>query len=111
MGRLRARLTYANVMATIAVFIALGGTAVGASFLISKNSQLGPGTVSGSNPPKGKHANVIKHSVGVGDLGPGVLPAIAWGAADRGGDPICDQPAHCPLVYNRNVTGVRLSSA
>jgi hypothetical protein len=37
MHKIKERLTYANVMATVAVFIALGGTAVAAK-LVSKNS-------------------------------------------------------------------------
>jgi hypothetical protein len=41
MGRVRSRLTYANVMATIAVFIALGGTtiaATGDSFILGQSN-------------------------------------------------------------------------
>jgi hypothetical protein len=40
LSRLRTHLTYANVMATIAVFIALGGGALAASGVISSNSQI-----------------------------------------------------------------------
>jgi hypothetical protein len=69
LARIRKHLTYANVMATVAVFIALGGTAVGA-VVISSNSQLGPGTVSGANPPTGKHSNIIKNSIGGKDIKP-----------------------------------------
>jgi len=39
MSRIRKHLTYANVMATLAVFIALGGTAL-ASVIITSNSQV-----------------------------------------------------------------------
>jgi hypothetical protein len=51
----------------MALFIALGGTAL-ASFVVSSNSQIGPGTVSGHKPPAGKHANLIGRSVNATDL-------------------------------------------
>lgn len=61
--RVRSHLTYANVMATLAVFLVLGGgTALGA-FVVSSNSQIGPGTISGHKPPTGKHSNVISGSI------------------------------------------------
>jgi hypothetical protein len=66
--RLRSHLTYANVMATLAVFLVLGGgTALGA-YVVSSNSQIGPGTVSGHNPPAGKHANILAGSVNGQDV-------------------------------------------
>ena len=66
--RLRSKLTYANVMVTILAFLVLGGgTALGA-FVVSSNSQIGPGTVSGHKPPSGKHANIIRGSVNGGDI-------------------------------------------
>jgi hypothetical protein len=73
MGRMRSRLTYANVMATIAVFLVLGGgTALGA-FVVSSNSQIGPGTVSGHKPPQGDHSNVIAGSLNSTDLAGGAV--------------------------------------
>ena len=66
--RIRRHLTYANVMATIAVFIALGGGTAMAAFVVSSNSQVGPDTISGHHPPTGDHSNIISGSVGVGDL-------------------------------------------
>jgi hypothetical protein len=69
MQRIHANLTYANVMATLAVFIALGGTAL-ASVIITKNSQVGRGTISGHHPPSGKHSNIIAKSVIGKDLAP-----------------------------------------
>jgi hypothetical protein len=65
--RLLSHLTYANVMATFAVFVALGGTAV-ASVIITSNSQVGPGTISGHKPPSGDIANVIGGSVNGQDV-------------------------------------------
>jgi hypothetical protein len=62
------RLTYANVMATIAVFIALGGTSLAASYLVNSNSQVGPNVIAGHAAPSGKHANLIPGSVSARDL-------------------------------------------
>lgn len=68
MRNMRSHLTYANVMVTIVAFVVLtGGTAL-ASYVISKNSQIGPGTVSGHKPPTGDHANIIAGSVNGKDL-------------------------------------------
>src|SRR5213592_5198558 len=65
---LRSHLTYANVMSTLAVFLVLGGgTALGA-YVVSSNSQIGPGTVSGHKPPSGKHANIIAGSINGADI-------------------------------------------
>jgi hypothetical protein len=81
MRRIRPHLTYANVMATLAVFLVLaGGTALGASYVVSSNSQIGPGTVSGHNPPTGKHSNVIASSVNATDLANGAVTQGKLGA-------------------------------
>src|SRR5213592_5072887 len=77
---LRSHLTYANVMSTLAVFLVLGGgTALGA-YVVSSNSQIGPGTVSGHKPPSGKHANIIAGSINGTDI------------ADRSGVDTCEYP-------------------
>jgi hypothetical protein len=55
-------------MVTILAFIVLGGGTALGSFVIFSNSQLGPGTVSGHNPPAGKHSNIIRRSVYRTDL-------------------------------------------
>jgi hypothetical protein len=61
------KLTYANVMATAAVIIALGGTAT-AAVVITSNSQVASNTISGHKPPSGKHSNLISGSVNGQDL-------------------------------------------
>jgi hypothetical protein len=68
MRRIRPHLTYANVMATIAVFLVLGGGTALAAYVVSSNSQIGPGTVSGHKAPSGKHANVIGGSLNGQDV-------------------------------------------
>lgn len=70
---MRSHLTYANVMATLAVFLVLGGGTALAAYVISSNSQIGPGTVSGHKPPSGKHANIILGSISSGDLALGAV--------------------------------------
>jgi hypothetical protein len=46
---IRSNLTYANVMATLAVFIALGGSAFAAGYVITKSSQIKDGAVTSSD--------------------------------------------------------------
>jgi hypothetical protein len=67
--RLRSRLTYANVMSTLAFVIAMsGGVAYGATYLVSSNSQVGPKVIAGHTPPTGKHANIIPGSISGQDV-------------------------------------------
>src|SRR4051794_25842488 len=75
MRRIRRHLTYANVMVTILAFFVLGGGTALAAFVVSSNSQIGPGTVSGHKPPKGAHANVITGSISTKDLAAGAVKA------------------------------------
>ena len=84
MRHIRSRLTYANVMVTILAFVVLGGGTALASYLITSNSQVGPGTISGHTPPIDDHANIIGGSINGqdianGSVGPGDLaPVQAW---------------------------------
>ena len=64
---LRSHLTYANVMVTILAFVVLGGTAA-ASVIITSNSQVASGTISGHHPPTGDHANIIGGSINGTDV-------------------------------------------
>jgi hypothetical protein len=105
----------AMVVALVALVFALGGTA-GAAVIITSNSQVGPGTISGAFPPGGDTANLIAGSVGGTDLhaagvknaamatgsvatsniqngavtakkiANGVISARAWGYVTGGGD-------------------------
>jgi hypothetical protein len=56
-----------NAIALLALVVATSGTAY-ASVLITRNNQVGPGVISGHHAPQGKHANIIKGSVGSKDL-------------------------------------------
>src|SRR5262245_53315418 len=79
MRRIRRHLTFANVVSVIALFIALGGTAI-ASLIITKNSQVDRGTISGHKPPHGDHPNIIAGSINGKDI------------ADRSGVDTCKRP-------------------
>jgi hypothetical protein len=56
-----------NAIALLALVVATSGTAY-ASVLITRNNQVGPGVISGHHAPQGKHANIIRGSVGSKDL-------------------------------------------
>jgi hypothetical protein len=68
MKKLSLRPSPAMTVACVALFVALGGTALAASYVISSNSQVARGTISGHRPPSGKHANIIGGSISVRDL-------------------------------------------
>jgi hypothetical protein len=68
MSRIRKHLTYANVISTLTLFLVLGGGTALAAYVVSSNSQIGPGTVSGHKPPTGKHANIIAGSINGKDI-------------------------------------------
>jgi hypothetical protein len=82
--RLRSQVSYANVMATVAVFLVLGGGTAFASYVISSNSQVGPNTISGHKPPTGAHANVIGGSLNAQDLAPGAVTGTRLANASVG---------------------------
>jgi len=73
-------------MSTLAVFLVLGGATALAGVIISSNSDVGPDTISGHNPPAGAHSNVIVESIDTTDLAPGAVATgrIAGGAVTEG---------------------------
>jgi hypothetical protein len=75
MRRIRSHLTFANVVSVIALFVALGGTAVGA-VIINNNSQVARNTISGHHPPPRQHANIIAGSVNGTDLSEGIKSSL-----------------------------------
>ena len=66
-ARFRRRLTFANVVSLLALFIALGGSAT-AAIVISTNRQVARNTISGHHPPSGDHPNIIAGSVNGNDV-------------------------------------------
>src|SRR4051812_14820687 len=79
MHRIRPRSVY-DVLALMSFLLVLGGGTALASFVISSNSEVGPGTISGHHPPTGSHANIIPGSVGTSDLAGGAVKAPKLGA-------------------------------
>jgi hypothetical protein len=82
MKKLSPRPSPAMIVACVALFVALGGTALAATYVVSSNSQVGPGTISGHHPPTGNHTNIIAGSVNNSDLADGSVHAskLAGGA-------------------------------
>jgi hypothetical protein len=67
MRRLRRHATPATVIATLALFVALGGTAV-AAFVVSSNSQVAPGVIYGAGGGSAVNHNIAAQSVTSKDL-------------------------------------------
>jgi hypothetical protein len=80
LAKVRPHLTYANVVVTILAFVVLGGGSALAAIVISSNSQVAGGTISGHKPPSGKHPNIIRGSINGADI------------ADRSGVDTCQKP-------------------
>ncbi len=70
-------------MVTILAFVVLGGGTALASYVISSNGQVGPGTISGHKPPSGDHSNIIPGSVNGTDLANGAVTASKLGAVAK----------------------------
>jgi hypothetical protein len=69
MNQLRQRLTYANVMATIAVFVALGGTSIAAGIALKKSSVKGKHIAKNAiTSPKVKNASLLAKDFAAGQL-------------------------------------------
>jgi hypothetical protein len=82
MRRIRPRSVY-DVLALISFCLVLGGGTALASYVISSNGQVGPGTISGHNPTHGHHANIISGSVGTTDLAGSAVRAAKLGPITR----------------------------
>jgi hypothetical protein len=85
LDRIRARLTFANVVSVLALFFALGGSAY-AAYVVNSNSDVAPNTISGHAPPSGDHSNLIAGSVTTQDLASGSVTGgrIGAGAVTQG---------------------------
>src|SRR6478609_2521459 len=98
--RIRSHLTYANVVATLALFLVIGGGTALASYVVSSNSQIGPQTISGHKPPTGTHANIIPGSINGGDVAANSLTGADVKESSLTGN------AHA-LVYNSAANNLR----
>jgi hypothetical protein len=73
--RLSRHVTYANVAATLALFVGLGGTAAATTkaFIVNSNADVAPNTISGAKPPAGDHGNILAGSIAAVDLATGAV--------------------------------------
>jgi hypothetical protein len=101
------------VVACSALFVALGGTALTTTYVVSSNSQIGLGTVSGHKPPSGDHANIIGGSINGSDIASGSVTAAklqapeAWhtvGPASSSQDR-CADASHTGVFCSPDVFG------
>lgn len=104
------RLTYANVTATIALFVALGGTAL-ASFVVSSNSQVGPGTIAGARAPSGDNKNIIAGSIGTNDLANQAVSGSKLGASSVTSPKIADGTITGADFGNDALTGTQIDES
>jgi hypothetical protein len=105
---IRPHLTYANVVATLSLFLVLGGGTALASYVVSSNRQIAPNAISGHKPPKGKHANIIKGSVNSADL---ALATIGTGRLANGAvtaPKIASGAVTNPKLAANSVTGINV---
>ena len=85
--RLKRPLSYANVMSTLAVVIALAGTSTAvAAVVITSNSQVAKATISGHHLRGDAHSNIIRGSINATDL------SLAYKASVK---------THCPSDMTR----------
>jgi trimeric autotransporter adhesin len=106
-GRIHSRLTFANVVSVIALFVALGGTAAAAT-IITSNSQVAQDTISGHNPPAGAHSNIITGSVTSADLASGAVgnKKLANGAV--GTAKLADKGVTGAKIADHSLTGAEI---
>jgi hypothetical protein len=83
------RPSLATVLATLALFFSLSGTAM-ASLLITKNNQVAPHVIAGANGPSGSNKNLISGSVGSSDLHAGAVTKSKLGSDSVGSSKIAD---------------------
>ncbi|HYO96375.1 MAG TPA: hypothetical protein VER33_17780, partial [Polyangiaceae bacterium] len=104
--KLTARLTYANVMATTAVFIALGGTSYAALTITGKNVK--NGSLSGADIRNSSitGSDVANGSLVTRDFKPGVLPAGPQGPPGPPGPKGAPAPAATVAGYSGRATNV-----
>jgi trimeric autotransporter adhesin len=115
MKRFRPRLTYANVIASLALFVALGGSAVAAG--LAKNSvgpnQLKKGAVTASKIGKKAVTNgkIAPKAVTAGKLGPNAVLPGNLGAGIISTDKIAASAVTAEKIKNNVVTTNKITNA
>jgi hypothetical protein len=113
--RFRPKLTYANVVASLALFLALGGAAVAATALPKKSvgpKQLRPGAVRAIAIAKGAVTGpkLAPRSVGVGKLGPGAVTPGNLGNGSVTSDKIAAGAVIAASIKNGVITTNKLAN-
>lgn len=113
--RIRQRLTYANVVASIALFLALGGAAVAATALPKKSvgpKQLRPGAVRPIAIARGAVTapKLAQRSVTVGKLGPGAVTPGNLGNGSVTSDKIAAAAVIAASIKNGVITNNKLGN-
>jgi hypothetical protein len=106
--RIRSHLTFANVVSLAALFVAMGGTATAVTYVVSSNSQVGPGTISGHHPPSGKHANIIAGSINGNDLNGGAVSAGKLAPDSVDGSKVLDGSLGGSDIGNGSLGGAKI---
>src|SRR4051812_15577010 len=75
------RPSHGTVVAYLALFFALGGSAY-AAFVVSSNSQIGPDTIYGANKPASANDNVVNGSLTGADIRGNASPGFINGSLD-----------------------------
>src|SRR3954453_17191752 len=97
---LRHRPSPAMAVALLALFVALGGSAM-AAFIVSSNSQIGPDTIYGANKPSGANDNVVDGSIAAVDIKPSSI----------GSGRIADGTLTGADLVNNNLTGKQIDES
>ena len=108
---IRSHLTYANVVATLALFLVVGGGTALASYVVSSNSQIGPGTVSGHRAPSGDHPNIISGSIGGKDLAGGAVGGAKLAPGSVDASKVLDGSLGSGDIQDNGLTGADISES
>ena len=110
LGRKLGKHLLSNIVGYVALFFALTGTAY-ASVIISSNSQVAKGTISGHHPPTGAHSNLIAGSVNGSDLAGGAVSGakLETGAVD--GSKVLDGSLTGADVQGDSLTGSQINES
>jgi hypothetical protein len=95
------------VVACIALFVALAGTAM-ASLIVTKNSQVGKGTISGHHPPSGDHSNIIGGSINGRDIAAGAVGGGRLASNSVDGSKVVDGSLTGSDVQNGSLGGAQI---
>jgi hypothetical protein len=103
---LRARLTYANAMATIAVFLALGGGTF--AFAALKKNSVGTKQIAKNAV---KEAELARNAVTTKKIAAGAVTDAKLGAISIAGNEIADNAVTTPKLADGAVTGLKVDES